>query len=134
MSPGPTPAEERRLARINTCELLIVQRRLIGRHIGFSLCADPIWDMLLDLFIAEHRGRAISLTSLSGASNVPSTTALRAIKLLTSEGWLTRSGDPMDARRIHVTLTPVVRARIEQMLDDVGTMFAGAFSSENARR
>ena len=109
--------------RIRTCETLVSERRLIGRHVGFKLCADPVWDMLLDLYLAEHRGRAISLTSLSGASNVAPTTALRSLKLLTSEGWLVRNGDPHDARRIHVALAPGARFTIERLLDEIADIF-----------
>lgn len=109
------------IRRIRLCEMLLAQRRAVGRHIGFRLSADPVWDMFLDLYLAEHRGRAISLTSLSTASNVPPTTALRSIKLLTNEGWLTRSPDPNDARRIHVALTGKARSRIETMLDELST-------------
>lgn len=69
------------------------------------LFADPAWDILLDLYhsgLAQHR---VSVSSLCTASNVPASTALRWIKTLQNEGLISRSGDPLDARRYFVALT-----------------------------
>ena len=41
--------------------------------------ADPVWDMLLDLYAAHHENRLVSVSSLCIASGVPATTALRWI-------------------------------------------------------
>ncbi len=59
------------------------KRRLRERMFGNpDLFADPAWDILIDLFIASEEGRKISVSSACIASAVPTTTALRWIKIL----------------------------------------------------
>ena len=73
--------------------------------------------MLLDLYLSECCGRAISLSSLCGASHVPPTTALRCINAMVSKSLVERRPDPDDGRRIHVALTPDAKASLEAVLD-----------------
>jgi CheY-like chemotaxis protein/DNA-binding MarR family transcriptional regulator len=78
-----------------------------------DMFADPAWDMLLDLAVAEAAGRPISVTSLCIASGVPTTTALRRIEELQEKGFIERTPDPGDRRRILVSFTDVGRERME---------------------
>jgi hypothetical protein len=75
------------------------------REFRDGLFADPVWDMLLDLFIARAKGKPISVTSLCIASCVPTTTALRWLKNLEDNGEIVRHGDPHDGRRYFVDLS-----------------------------
>jgi CheY-like chemotaxis protein len=81
-----------------------------------DLFADPAWDMLLDLAVAEATGRPISVTSLCIASGVPTTTALRRIEELQEAGLVQRAPDPADRRRIIVGLTDLGRERMESFV------------------
>lgn len=47
-----------------------------------ALLGEPVWDILLDLYIQRAKGRLTSITSSCLASGAPSTTALRHLKLL----------------------------------------------------
>jgi DNA-binding MarR family transcriptional regulator len=80
-----------------------------------NLFGEPAWDILLELYGAEFRGRAESVSSLCIASGVPSTTALRWIGTLEEKGLLSRKRDPHDARRIFVTLTDTAREAMQQL-------------------
>lgn len=82
------------------------QRRQRERYLGCGLFADPAWDILLDLFVAEQRGVRISVTSACIASMVPTSTALRWIGLLQRSGLIVRERDRSDRRVAHVRLTP----------------------------
>ena len=42
-----------------------------------DLFGEPAWDILVDLFIHQSRGKRVSVTSSCIASRVPPTTALR---------------------------------------------------------
>ncbi|MBX9886020.1 MAG: winged helix DNA-binding protein [Novosphingobium sp.] len=70
-----------------------------------DLFGEPAWDLLLDLFVATHEGRPVSVTSACIAANVPTTTALRWISALEAKGLIERANDPRDARRALLRLT-----------------------------
>jgi DNA-binding MarR family transcriptional regulator len=72
-----------------------------------QLFGEPVWDMLIDLFIATEEGRTVSITSLCMASGVPSTTALRWIGILEDHAIVQRRSDPTDARRFFLSLDDV---------------------------
>ena len=94
---GPGPRAVRRLLRWRS------QR---ANFFSAKLFADPAWDILLELYAAELEQRRVSVGSLCIASRVPATTALRWIATLVGEGLIKRHSDPLDARRIFVTLAP----------------------------
>ena len=80
-------------------------RRARAKFFDADLFADPAWDILLEMYAAERGQRRISVSSLCVGSNVPSTTALRWIRMLEERGLLNRVGDPLDARRVFVSLS-----------------------------
>lgn len=80
---------------------------------------EPAWDMLLDLYVQHVEGRKVSVSSLCTAAAVPPTTALRWIETLTNAGQFIRSPDPLDGRRVHVSLAPTLISAIELYLTDV---------------
>jgi hypothetical protein len=98
------------------------RRRVFGEEEG--LLGDPIWDALLELFVAQAEDRPISTTSLVHAMHLPASTGLRWIDHMEERGLLTRATDLRDRRRslirpteharllvIH-SLEPLWRARI----------------------
>jgi len=93
-------------------------RRKRNEMIPGDIFGEPSWDILLDLFGSECRGRQISVTSACIASAVPSTTALRWISILVDAGFVARRCDPGDRRRAYVELTPMGRALMVQYLTD----------------
>lgn len=84
---------------------LIRQRKLRGDYFDGGMFLDPIWDMLLDLTLAEIEDRRVSVSSLCIASGVPQVTALRRINTLVEAGLVERQPDPLDKRRVFVSLT-----------------------------
>src|SRR4051794_7061541 len=72
---------------------------------GASLFADPAWDTMLELFLAELEGRKLATTELGCKSNVPSTTSLRWTEKLEADGWVHRVPDRHDLRRVFVELS-----------------------------
>lgn len=67
--------------------------------IGPRIVRDPKWEMLLELYIAHHEHRRVSVSSLCHATNAPATTSLRHVEALEKQGFVNRTDDPMDARR-----------------------------------
>jgi DNA-binding MarR family transcriptional regulator len=70
-----------------------------------SLFADPAWDIVLELFLAELEGRKLATSELGYAANVPMTTSLRWIEKLETDGWVRRDRDAHDLRRSFVELS-----------------------------
>lgn len=72
-------------------------------HDGFS--KSPVWDIMLDLFEGNSKGRGISVSSAGIGAACPSTTALRCLGALEKMGLITRCCDPDDKRRVMIVLT-----------------------------
>lgn len=85
-------------------EVLKLRRRR-DRFFEAELFADPAWDILLELYAAELGQQRMSVSSLCVGAAVPATTALRWIKTLEEKGMIRRAADPMDGRRIFVSLS-----------------------------
>jgi DNA-binding MarR family transcriptional regulator len=80
-------------------------RELRGKFIDSDLIGEPVWDMLLDLFIKTVDGKQVSVTSLCIASRVAPTTALRYIKELVDRKLILRKLSSHDARMTYLELT-----------------------------
>ena len=101
---------------------LLAEARLDrSRHFPAKLFAEPAWDMLLCLCAAELDQQRVSVTSLSIASNVPTTTALRWISTLESEGLVERRSDPLDARRFFLSPTALAMSAMEDYFRDLSS-------------
>lgn len=96
---------------------------LVSDRLGRDLYSAPAWEMLLDLYLREDR-RPMSLTSLSGASQAPFRTGLRAIDRLVSRKLLIRTRDEGDGRRINVELSPEAIDLLDRLFDDLADLLA----------
>ena len=80
---------------------------------------EPVWDVILDLFVAEREGRPVSITSACVAAAVPLTTALRWIQQLEEMKVVLREPDPTDRRRAHIRLSRTTAAAMEGYIRDL---------------
>ena len=104
-------------------ETLIKSLKERSRVFGDGLVGDPVWEMLLDLAIAQERGEAVSTTSLCIGARIATTTGLRRIDELERMGMIKRKADTSDRRRMMVTLTPLGDERMQAFLDQFGKRF-----------
>lgn len=93
------------LTKAKWCRQLLRARRDRSKFFGERLFGDPAWDMLLELYAAELSQRRVSVGGLAAGSGTPTTTALRWIDALVKDGLAERRQDPLDARRVFVSLT-----------------------------
>ncbi|PZR47880.1 MAG: MarR family transcriptional regulator [Stutzerimonas stutzeri] len=107
--------------RIRTCRILIKARRRIVACLGTRLSTMPAWDMLLDLYIARHEGRAITIWSLCLTADVPASTAHRKIGEMIDAGVLVRAHR---GGRVSISLSPVYLARMDALLDELAVLGA----------
>lgn len=98
--------KEKALENAQKLWLLRRNREAMFLASGHSLSfGEPIWDMLLDLYISESIGRKISISSLCLAAHVPQTTALRYLGEMFDARLVLRVNDPRDLRRSFVELS-----------------------------
>lgn len=83
----------------------IWERKVRSKFFDQNLFADPCWEVLLDLALAEAEGKPVVIKSACIASGVPPSTALRRINVLVEAGLVDRKPDLLDNRRVLVGLT-----------------------------
>jgi len=103
-----------RKARARAARERIRERRYRDRIFSPDYFADPAWDILLDLYAAHYEGHQVSVSSLCIAASVPSTTALRWIRTMSDAGFLERSRDDADGRRVFIHLSEDARHKLDQ--------------------
>jgi DNA-binding MarR family transcriptional regulator len=88
-----------------------------------SLCfpsgyfADVAWDILLELDRAERRQQTFSVSDVGLDAGIPLSTLLRYVAKLESDGFLVKSQDPHDGRRVYVALTELGRKSLDKVFE-----------------
>lgn len=102
---GPEVAIHGNGAHLRIIRMISRARRRRAEYFDAKLFSDPAWDMLLELYTAELEQRRISTTAVSDAAGVPSTTGLRWLEVFSRECLIIRRPDPLDARRVQISLS-----------------------------
>lgn len=97
---------------------MVRERLRRGSYFDAGLFADPAWDMMLDIFIAEAEGRETPVMNLCLSSQVPETTTLRWVRTLEHAGIFIRRKDEHDQRRVLVRLSPHAAKSMADYLED----------------
>lgn len=93
-------------------------RKLRTKFLDVDLFADPAWDLLLDLKLAELDQARVSVSAACIAAGVPPTTALRWITTMVDRGLLDRNPDRLDGRRFYLSLARATSAALDNYIDD----------------
>lgn len=101
---------------LHRARALIEQRRLRRRFLPEELFHEPAWDMLLALYVAWQDRQVMNVKTLVSRADAPVTTSQRWIEHLAKLGLVTRVVDPVDRRRIEVSLSDDGRRAIEAYL------------------
>lgn len=130
-----TPAEDEDTIRARCRSLAIALTRIrdlrnktFGDQIPF---ADPAWDILLDLYLARLNGQRLSVTDVAVGAQVPPTTALRWITLLTEKNAIERARDPHDRRRTFLSLTDSQFYSLDAFFRSVSASISSTEASAN---
>lgn len=99
---------------------LMGERRLRRRFLSEDLFHEPAWDMLLALYVAHREARVMNVKTLVAAAGAPVTTSQRWIDHLGKLGLVTRVVDPVDRRRLEVSLSDEGLQAVEGYLAAVG--------------
>ena len=101
---------------LTSARRLLRERRLRERMFDGTEFGEPAWDILLNLYIAHHEGKLVSVSSLCIAAGVPATTALRWISTMEVRGQLRRHRDPIHKRRMFMSLSAEALAAMDRYL------------------
>ena len=116
----PSPAQQLETyggaAVVELARRMYALRRSRDESFGAGLFSEPAWDLLLHLFVAGAEGRRESVSSACDGTAAPATTALRKLRQLEEGGWILREGDPEDARRSFVRLSPQAVEQMRELL------------------
>ncbi|WP_439567046.1 MarR family winged helix-turn-helix transcriptional regulator [Sphingopyxis sp.] len=107
-------------ALLNQLSFSIQIRRIRRSHFGSADLAGPVWDMMLDLMLAQSHGRALSASDLATGAGVPLSSGLRMIGSLERLALVQRSIDERDRRRTIVRLTAVGTERMASYFEKIG--------------
>lgn len=108
------PVREDNDEALTLAKRIYVARRMRSRYFPDELFSEPAWDILLDLYVSNAEGRAISVSSACIGAAVPSTTALRWLKLLEKKGYIRRV--QKSGMRTCVELSEPAKIRLGEML------------------
>jgi DNA-binding MarR family transcriptional regulator len=98
----------------------LIRARAQRQHFfGGDLFADPAWDILLELYACELSQQRVSVSKLCFAVSVPTTTVLRWLALLERRSLIQRHDDPMDGRRVWVSLSSTGLDNVERYFDSL---------------
>jgi len=84
---------------------LLAQRLARFDHFPAELFHEPAWDMLLALFVAQEERRVMNVKTLVGSAHAPVTTSQRWIDHLHKLKLIDRVIDPVDRRRMEISLS-----------------------------
>jgi DNA-binding MarR family transcriptional regulator len=100
-----------------------VQKARNTRSFFFAdeLFADPAWDMMLELYASELGQQRVAISDVCIASGVPVTTGLRWLQKLVNNELVERTPDPLDGRRVWVTLSLSGSSAMRRYFDAVTT-------------
>lgn len=98
---------------LRNAEMTFQRRSLRNEMLGGSEhFGEPAWDILLDLFIHEAKGRHLSMSALCVTAAIPTSSAMKLIQRMCDDGILERSPDMADGRRSFITIAPAVADRL----------------------
>jgi DNA-binding MarR family transcriptional regulator len=118
--PRPDPAfggDEAQPQLIDQLSLSIQLRRMRKSHFGTAQMSGAVWDMMLDLMLANANGRTLSASDLATGAGVPLSSGLRMIAALEGAGLARRTIDERDRRRTIVRLTEAGTEKMASYFD-----------------
>lgn len=117
--PVPNPPEHP--SHMEKAQALYAHRRDRVKVFGAvaTMFQEPVWDIVLDLFIAHEKGIKISVGSACVAAYVPYTTALRWIRSMEQAEMVRCWPSESDKRVRYITLSEPMVAMMLRYLDTV---------------
>ena len=114
-SAEPSPRDE----LIARARAVLRTRRLRARHFNRVMFAEPAWDILLLLYLADSSEGRQTIGQLAELVETPLTTVLRWVAYLEKEHLVERKDHPTDRRIVFIRLTDKGRNALDAFLDEI---------------
>lgn len=101
---------------LTAAKQILAVRRSREKMFGTDLFSDPVWYILLELFVAHLEREDVTVGNACLAASVPTTSALRWCQELQERGLVYRERDPCDQRRIFLRMSEGVYAQFVKLL------------------
>lgn len=108
---------------------VLAGRKQRDRYFDPMLFSNPAWDILLNLFIADADGRAVTVLESCLASTVPQGVALRWLGYLKQEEMVIETPDPARPRQTIIRLADQTRMAISAYLGSLVSLGLGPESA-----
>jgi DNA-binding MarR family transcriptional regulator len=92
--------------------------RLREKIFGPLVQNHAVWMLLLALWDSQQSATELTIKSVAYSAGLPLSSALRKINEMCASGLVQRRGDPDDARRSFVTLTPQGQAYFARLFSE----------------
>lgn len=92
-------------AALEIAQMLLTLRSKLERMFGIGLLSQPVWGILLELYIAKAQSCDVTVGNTCIASSLPMTSALRLCQVLHDRGIVYRERDINDGRRVLLRLS-----------------------------
>lgn len=114
-SADPCPRDE----LVSRARTMLQARRLRARHFNRVMFAEPAWDILLLLYLADSSEGRQTIGQLAELVETPLTTVLRWVGYLEKEHLVERRDHPTDRRIVFIRLTDNGRTNLDAYLDEM---------------
>ena len=104
---------------LEATRMLIADREKRDVEFSAGIFADPVWDILLGLFVAELEQKHVSVSSSVLAAKVPLTTGLRYIRQMELSDLIYRTPAPFDGRKTYISLTQSTSQKMQFYVEGV---------------
>lgn len=109
----------RRDELISRARGVFLARRLRAQHFNRIIFAEPAWDILLLLYLADSSGGRQTIGQLAALVETPLTTVLRWVACLEMEHLVERMDHPTDRRIVFIRLTDEGRKALDAFLGEM---------------
>ena len=104
---------------VSRARVVLHARRLRARHFNRVMFAEPAWDILLLLYLADTSEGRQTIGQLAELVETPLTTVLRWVGYLEKEHLVERRDHPTDRRIVFIRLTDKGRNALDAYLDEM---------------
>lgn len=118
ISEGSLPADIFNSMRYVLAETICNQNRSRAEFIENVHYGDPVWDLTLSLYTAEHFERSTAITYLSEQSGISTSVVNRCLKYLLEQGAVFENTNQYSNKMMPYLLSEETRTAVTVWLDD----------------